>query len=552
MKNVFLFFFLLLLPSLAFAQEIEDVVVPAKETIDVKRLGSMTANVTLEWRFDLQGQNPRELTLETFVFKPYSFQSVEILTPLTDANFKGFEFRGNNKLGRFRVPEDGVLRLDFKIDTDFSNFEEFAGEDDAAKYLQDNRLTKPIPEVVGKAREITSGLNSREEKVIAITRWINSYLEYDLSFINKDPLVADTYRDRKGVCKDFSHLMLSMLHSIGVPARFAAGLIYSGKDWGFHGWVEVLIDGKWIPVDPTYNEAFILNAGHLKFADGFDQDDIKEKLDAVGFNIDFSKISLQRNPRVSFAFKEFENFFEMKVKAPEGEVGENSLETIRVNLNSTGLLSKPVAVPLKVHASQELKRIDADERLVYLAPGRGVVEEFVFETPEMDERFIYTFKVQAAAFGKISEATFKGRKEGIATKQGSVVIDSINLMQISDTQVRAFVTLKNNGNVGIEGGNLAIEFEGKRLEEDFGLKAGEKVELQFLLNTSKGLISGDLILKSNLGEFRQPFSIKLAPQQKSVKAEGNGLFSSDNLKYFAIGGAVIALLAVLLSFIPRK
>lgn len=75
--------------------------------------------------------------------------------------------------------------------------------------------------------------------------------------------LADTFRQRRGVCQDFSHLMISALRSLGLAARYMSGYILThpapgkprlvGAD-ASHAWVAVWCpDTGWVGFDPTNN-----------------------------------------------------------------------------------------------------------------------------------------------------------------------------------------------------------------------------------------------------------------------------------------------------------
>jgi len=57
----------------------------------------------------------------------------------------------------------------------------------------------------------------------------------------------------------------ALARAAGVPAREVSGLMYMGDDvraFGAHAWNEVVLDGRWVPVDPTWNETE-LDAAHV-------------------------------------------------------------------------------------------------------------------------------------------------------------------------------------------------------------------------------------------------------------------------------------------------
>ena len=74
---------------------------------------------------------------------------------------------------------------------------------------------------------------------------------------------AEIWRQRKGVCQDFAHVMLSILRTAGIPSRYVCGYIESGipekggltGSLATHAWVEALVPGMvWVGFDPTNNQ----------------------------------------------------------------------------------------------------------------------------------------------------------------------------------------------------------------------------------------------------------------------------------------------------------
>lgn len=80
---------------------------------------------------------------------------------------------------------------------------------------------------------------------------------------NSTPL-EKVWKQRAGVCQDFAHVMLAILRTAGLPARYVCGYIESGDPTGAgklvgalatHAWVEVLVPGmEWVGYDPTNDQ----------------------------------------------------------------------------------------------------------------------------------------------------------------------------------------------------------------------------------------------------------------------------------------------------------
>lgn len=73
--------------------------------------------------------------------------------------------------------------------------------------------------------------------------------------------LPELLRIRAGVCQDFAHLMIGVLRSMGLPARYVSGYLETAPPPGkpklqgadaTHAWAGVqLPDGRWLDLDPT-------------------------------------------------------------------------------------------------------------------------------------------------------------------------------------------------------------------------------------------------------------------------------------------------------------
>ena len=62
-------------------------------------------------------------------------------------------------------------------------------------------------------------------------------------------------RRPRGDCTEHGVLAVALLRKLGVPARGALGWIGASGVMGLHFWVEVNLKGRWVPIDPTFDEA---------------------------------------------------------------------------------------------------------------------------------------------------------------------------------------------------------------------------------------------------------------------------------------------------------
>lgn len=100
-----------------------------------------------------------------------------------------------------------------------------------------------------------------------LNRDIYEKFRYDPNATDNATPLATVWKQKAGVCQDFSHVMLSVLRTAGIPARYVCGYIETDPpkprpgvralvgSSATHAWVEALTPGMhWIPLDPTNNQ----------------------------------------------------------------------------------------------------------------------------------------------------------------------------------------------------------------------------------------------------------------------------------------------------------
>ena len=78
------------------------------------------------------------------------------------------------------------------------------------------------------------------------------------------PDIDSTFKDKTGICYDFSSLYASMLRSQGVPVKLVKG--YTPNAVGYHAWNEAwnAATGEWMIIDSTYDLQVILKKKDVK------------------------------------------------------------------------------------------------------------------------------------------------------------------------------------------------------------------------------------------------------------------------------------------------
>jgi transglutaminase-like putative cysteine protease len=110
--------------------------------------------------------------------------------------------------------------------------------------------------------------------VLHVSRTIHERFEYARDVTLASSPIDDVLEHGKGVCQDFTHLMIALLRSFAVPARYVSGYIHrANKDSQSHAWCEVwLPDLGWVGIDPTNDQ--LVGEPFVKVAVGRDFTDV--------------------------------------------------------------------------------------------------------------------------------------------------------------------------------------------------------------------------------------------------------------------------------------
>jgi transglutaminase-like putative cysteine protease len=110
--------------------------------------------------------------------------------------------------------------------------------------------------------------------VMDVLHYINGHFEYAPDVTLATSPIDDVLSHGKGVCQDFTHLMIAILRSFGVPARYVSGYIHrDNAESQSHAWCEAWLPGSgWRGVDPTNDQ--LIDGRFVKVAIGRDFTDV--------------------------------------------------------------------------------------------------------------------------------------------------------------------------------------------------------------------------------------------------------------------------------------
>ena len=88
-------------------------------------------------------------------------------------------------------------------------------------------------------------------RVLAILDWISTHVDYEHGVSDTETTAARTFIDRAGVCRDFTHLGMTLCRASGIPARAVSAYAHQLNPPDFHAIFEVWLSNGWWLVDPT-------------------------------------------------------------------------------------------------------------------------------------------------------------------------------------------------------------------------------------------------------------------------------------------------------------
>jgi transglutaminase-like putative cysteine protease len=123
-------------------------------------------------------------------------------------------------------------------------------------YLRPTALTAPDRHLLDVALDIAHRATDAAERAELAHAWTAKAISYQFGVTGYSTPAAMALHLGKGVCQDYSHILLAVLRSLNVPARYVSGhLIGEGAP---HAWVEAFIerDGGAVDIvgfDPTHS-----------------------------------------------------------------------------------------------------------------------------------------------------------------------------------------------------------------------------------------------------------------------------------------------------------
>jgi transglutaminase-like putative cysteine protease len=153
------------------------------------------------------------------------------------------------------------------------------------------------------AWSLFGGIQGGWQRAQAICDYSHNRIEFGCQHARGDRTASEGHEERRGVCRDFAHLAVTLSRCMNIPARYCTGYLgdigvpTDPAPMDFSAWYEVFLDGRWFTLDPRPNHPRI---GRIVIARGRDAAD-------VAISTAFGPALLARFNVITYQLKDEEN-----------------------------------------------------------------------------------------------------------------------------------------------------------------------------------------------------------------------------------------------------
>jgi transglutaminase-like putative cysteine protease len=148
--------------------------------------------------------------------------------------------------------------------------------DDVLIYTLPSRYA--LPDVLGNEAWDRFGTMPRGyRRVQAICDYVHNHLQFQYGSSTRLTTAADVHASGYGVCRDFTHLGISLCRALSIPARYVFGylpeieVVKDPAPMDFAAWMEVWLGDRWWTFDPRNNQP---RKGRVLIGRGRDASDV--------------------------------------------------------------------------------------------------------------------------------------------------------------------------------------------------------------------------------------------------------------------------------------
>ena len=188
--------------------------------------------------------------------------------------------RLNAQAGRIRFHNHAVVQDSGEPDIFAAEAEEevvWRMPSDALTFLLPSRYCEVDSELMSFAWEKFGPIAPGWNRVQAICDFVHEHIHFDYQHARSNRTALEAFREKVGVCRDFTHLAITLCRCLNIPARYVTGYLGDigvppmDAPMDFSAWMEVYLNGRWFSFDARHNQPRI---GRIVIGRGRDAADV--------------------------------------------------------------------------------------------------------------------------------------------------------------------------------------------------------------------------------------------------------------------------------------
>ncbi len=367
------------------------------------------------------------------------------------------------------------------------------------KYIVATEFIDINEEIRNKAAEIVEGETDYFIAIYKIAEWVNRNIKYDLNTLTAEVVQKSSWvlENREGVCDELTNLFISMVRSLGIPARFVSGTVYTnnGDKFENHGWAEVYFpEYGWVPFDVTFGQYGWISPSHVKLSHSDDSGSpsVEYKWRSRGIQLVPSNLEIKAEitKKEGTPLKQTQIF----VRPLNNEVAPGSYVPLEVKIKNT----HNYYVPLVLTVTKAPGLEDETQKTTIIEPLKEKNVYWILKIPENAKSgYVYTSDIEVrTSFNTIDTAKIKFSKNfnEYTKKQAQEKINQLTAREEKEfleeidlkctTDKKAYYNteeetinciIRNKGNTNIEKINVCLFDECNLIS----LKIIEQQEIEF-------------------------------------------------------------------------
>lgn len=331
----------------------------------------------------------------------------------------------SNKVIQFQWHAPQERELSFNINADVKTFNRYIPVKSKVEFpikkipeelreytLPSKTIDSDNEEIIKSANELAAGEDDLFSVVYKLAEWTNSNIKYDLSTLTAEISQKASWvlSNKQGVCDELTSLFIAMARSLGIPAKFIAGIAYTESElfpekWGAHGWAEIYFPGYgWIPFDVTYGQYGYVDPTHIKLKESIDGTEPSSEYEWLSTNIALETGKLDIKANMKEKIGSIKPHINIDIETLKPHIGFGSYNLVIATLKN--LAGHYTTTSLQLATPKEVETIDKNLKSVMLKPFETKKLFWIIKlSDELERDYIYTMPVAVVTQNNFTSQT---------------------------------------------------------------------------------------------------------------------------------------------------